>query len=382
MIDSQMSTATEGPPLEQQEKCLRDLFASRQFSHADNLKRILRYLVERWRENPAAAPKEYEIAVHALNRAASFDPRIDPIVRVCMSSIRERLDAYYATEGQQAPWRLEVPRGQYQLRFLPRQEPGVQAASASYPVASFWGPYLEASYPNLVVYTEPLFFRAGEGRYFRDWQVNTVEGGEEQIRARYAMPAEEEVEPAYHYLSSGEMHCLLSVTRMFHEAGVPVETRNCRQLNWNELSRCNVILLGSPRTNPFLRQLQAGLPMIVHGDHVEAEGPPGSSQVYQGRRYRDGALPRMEEYAVVTRRCGLAPGSCVTLIAANHGRAIEGAAHSLTVENDLDAVLRQIRPDPNQPVPARFQILLRVETVDIDDQVTSVSLERAVNLND
>lgn len=378
-----MSPASEGPTVEQQEALLRDLFASRQFSHADNLKRILRYLVERWREAPAAPPKEYEIAVHALNRPDSFDSRIDPIVRVCVSTIRERLAAYYATEGRSAPWRLELPRGQYLVRFVPGLEQGLQAWQASRPVARMWGGYLSAAYPNVVVYTEPLFFCDGRGRYFRDWQVNTVAGGAEQIRASWGIPAEMEVEPVYHYLSSGEMHCLLSLTRMFHEAGVPVETRNCRQLHWNELSRCNAVLLGSPRTNPFLRQLQAGLPVVVHDEHIEAQEQAGAApRVLRGRRYWDGALLRMTEYAVVTRRPGLAPGSSVTLIAANHGRAIEGAAQSLTLDNEMEAILGALCPAAGQELPERFQILLRVETVDIDDQVASVALEQAVRLAD
>ncbi len=378
-----MPPASEGPSLEQQESLLRDLFASRQFAHADNLKRILRYLVDRWRQAPGVAPKEYEIAVQALNRADTFDPRIDPIVRVCMSTIRERLAAYYASEGRTAPWRLEVPRGQYLLQFQPAPELGAQAAATSRPVARFWKTSLEALHPNVIVYTEPLFFCDGRGRYFRDWHVNRVEGGTEQIRASYHIPPDVEIEPVYHYLSSGEMHCLLSLTRLFHEAGVPVETRNCRQLHWNELSRSNVILLGSPRTNPFLRQLQEGLPMIVHEDHIDAGSRGGAPATqFQGRRYRDGALLRMTEYAVVTRRSGIAPGSSVTLIAANHGRAIEGAAHTLTVDSELEAVLAALCPDPNQPLPERFQILLRVETVDIDDQVSSVALEQATFMPD
>ncbi|MBV8841808.1 MAG: helix-turn-helix domain-containing protein, partial [Bryobacterales bacterium] len=55
--------------------------------------------------------KEYTIAVKALGRGESFDPRIDSIARVEVSRLRSRLDQYYATAGSQDPIIFILPKG-------------------------------------------------------------------------------------------------------------------------------------------------------------------------------------------------------------------------------------------------------------------------------
>lgn len=356
---------------------LRRVLASRQFAHADNLKRILSYLAERQADS-SGAPKEYEIAVSALGRNANFDPRTDPIVRVSVSAIRERLFAYFATEGAGTEWRAEIPRGQYQLQFLPNAVSVQREELAQRPVARFWQPYLEGQRPNYVVYTEPLFFRDGQGGFLRSWHVNDARDGAARIAERYPMLEAAKLEPAYHYLSSGEMHCLLSLTRVFHEAGVPVETRNSRNSHWTELSQANLILLGSPRTNPFLRQLQGEVPILTEDHRILIREAGGGTQHLEGRRYLDGQLPRLTEYAVVTRRPGLLAGTFITMIAANHGRAIEGSAHWLTLDDQVEKILVALGCEQPGALPPSFQLLFRVEALDIDDQVSGVFLERAL----
>jgi hypothetical protein len=61
------------------------------------------------------------------------------------------------------------------------------------------------------------------------------------------------------------------------------------------------------------------------------------------------------------------------MIAANHGRAIEGATSYLTSESEVSKLLSTINVDPlHSELPQRFQILLGVEMIDIDDEVVHV----------
>jgi hypothetical protein len=63
----------------------------------------------------------------------------------------------------------------------------------------------------------------------------------------------------------------------------------------------------------------------------------------------------------------------LTMIAANHGRAIEGATNSLTSEPELAKLLTRMDLDAHDtPLPARLQILLRVEMIDVDDEIVDV----------
>jgi hypothetical protein len=357
------------------QRLLSRILTSREFAHAHILKRILQYLVERSADQNGSAPKEYEIALNAMGRPHTFDPRTDPIVRVSVASIRDRLLAYFATEGEQEPLRLGIPKGQYLAVFSLASSPAdsANAAAAVSPLVRFWQSYVSAQRANVIVYTEPLFFRDNDGHYVRDWHVNSLAAGPDEIRKRLPLEGFGPLHPSFHYLSTGEVHCMLSISRMFHEMGVPIETRNCRISSWNELNNANLILLGSPRTNTFLSTLQGDEPFFITPDRIENRAPEeNEATIYQGCRYLDGKLMRMTEYALVTRRPGLSPGCAVTMIAANHGRAIEGAGHFLTLEDRVRSVIESMGLPPSHDMALHFQLLMRVETIDVDDEVAHV----------
>ncbi len=69
----------------EQQQLLARIFCSRHFSYANALKGILQYLCEHAAGADAPSIKEHEIAVSALGRRESFDPRTDPVVRVSMA---------------------------------------------------------------------------------------------------------------------------------------------------------------------------------------------------------------------------------------------------------------------------------------------------------
>ena len=309
-----------------------------------------------------------------MGRRENFDPRTDPIVRVSIASIRDRLTMYFAGEGQHEPIRLIIPKGQYLVHFSDAdQEPGSGEPSAA-ALFKFWRPYFARHAANVIVYTEPLFFRDEHGHYFRDWFVNDPAGGVAQLLKRLPLEGVGPLHASYHYLSAGEVHCMQSISRMFHEMRVPIETRNSRISSWNELLNANLILLGSPRTNTFLSSLLGGEPFAIGASCIENLQPVGGEQPrYEGQRYLDGKLMRMTEYALVTRRPGLTPGCAVTMIAANHGRAIEGAGHFLTLEDRVRMVVSRLRlGEANEP--EHFQLLMRVGTIDVDDEVAQSEL--------
>src|ERR1035437_6377976 len=86
---------------------LERIMESPHFAQASSLKRTLAYLCERPDENGWHLTKEDENAVQALSRPASFDPKTDPIVRVNVAAIRQRLQAYFESEGREETLRLD-----------------------------------------------------------------------------------------------------------------------------------------------------------------------------------------------------------------------------------------------------------------------------------
>ena len=98
---------------EQMERILRsDIFLK-----SPQLSRFLRYCVEQTLNQHQNALKEQILGTEVFHRD-SFDPRLDPIVRVEARRLRAKLDEYYATEGAGDSTIISFQRGDYIPRFL------------------------------------------------------------------------------------------------------------------------------------------------------------------------------------------------------------------------------------------------------------------------
>jgi hypothetical protein len=364
-------------PKQARRQLVERILESHYFAQAPSLRRILQYLCERAGETGPGMLKEHEIAVKALGRAESFDPKTDPIVRVSIAAIRQRLQAYFDSEGRAEPVRLDIPKGLYRAVFTaqssgetPATEDGEGRITAR---RRFWEPYLSGQVKNLLLYTDVLFFRDDAGNYLRNIFVNSLSGGLEEIRKRLPLEPSYPLKPSFHFQSAGEVNAMLSLIRLFAQLKTPLEVRNSRFTSWNELRSSNLILLGSSRTSSFVDSLQGGNDFVITADSIRNLQPrEGEEPNYTGRRYMEGSLEKVIEPALVTRRPGLTPGTTVTMISANHGRAIEGAGHFLALEDDLAEVLQSCGMEMGGALPEHFQLLLDVHLVDFDEEVIDV----------
>ena len=361
---------------ETERRLLERIMESPHFAQASSLKRTLAFLCEREDQSGSNLPKEFEIAVEALGRPGSFDPKTDPIVRVNVAAIRQRLQAYFESEGRDESLRLEIPKGSYRAMFSVLSSGSAASEMSDTTMAArkrFWQPYLSGNVKNMLVYTDVLFFRDDSGNYLRNIYVNGLQGGVEEIRKRAPAKAFHGLKPSYHFISAGEVQSMLALIWLFARLKAPLEVRNSRFTSWNELRSSNLILLGSSRTNAFLDALQTGNNFVIGPDEIRNLEPrEGEEPSYSGQRHMEGKLEKAAEPAVVTRRPGLAPGTVVTMISANHGRGVEGAAQFLTLEGDVAAALASSGLDKAGKLPAHFQWLLRVDMVDFDEEVICV----------
>ena len=93
---------------------LESICKSRVLLRSQRSEQLLRYLVEAAiRKAPKATLKETVIGVEVFGKPANYDPRKDSIVRVSVSELRERLAAYYETEGRRDLIRIRIPSGSY-----------------------------------------------------------------------------------------------------------------------------------------------------------------------------------------------------------------------------------------------------------------------------
>ena len=109
-------------------KELGKILSSEAFRDAEALKRFLRYTVERTLHGEGDLLKEYRLGVEVFDRDSSFDPRLDPVVRMAARRLRFKLKDYYETEGLQDPICIAVPKGSYAAAFSPSAPKELPAA--------------------------------------------------------------------------------------------------------------------------------------------------------------------------------------------------------------------------------------------------------------
>jgi TolB-like protein/Tfp pilus assembly protein PilF len=106
------------------------VLASRPLRDSELLKRFLRYIVESSLAGQGDQLKEYRLGVEVFDRDPSFDPKLDPVVRMAARRLRAKLHEYYETEGRNDPVRIEVPKGAYIALFISVSGSAAPAAEA------------------------------------------------------------------------------------------------------------------------------------------------------------------------------------------------------------------------------------------------------------
>jgi hypothetical protein len=104
------------------------IFQSKTFRSSDVLRHLLSYLVDASLAGTADDLKEYTVAVDALGKPSSYDPRQESAVRMQVGRLRQKLTEYYRTEGVDDPIVVDLPKGGFRVLFEPRKfEPGKAA---------------------------------------------------------------------------------------------------------------------------------------------------------------------------------------------------------------------------------------------------------------
>lgn len=98
-------------------RAVESIVQSKAFRQLDRLQRFLTYIVDETLQGRGEQLKEYPVGVDVFGRDSSFDPRMDPIVRVQARRLRLRLAVYYAEEGQNDAVVIDIPKGGYTPSF-------------------------------------------------------------------------------------------------------------------------------------------------------------------------------------------------------------------------------------------------------------------------
>lgn len=95
------------------------------FHQSRRRQRFLEYIVNETLAGRGERLKGYNVALEVFDRPKTFDPLVDPIVRMEAARLRDRLREYYQADGQNDPIGIGLPKGTYtpQIEFRPATTP-------------------------------------------------------------------------------------------------------------------------------------------------------------------------------------------------------------------------------------------------------------------
>ena len=117
---------------ESDQKAIREqlvrILNSGPFHQSQRRQRFLEYLVNETLAGRGERLKAYNVALEVFDRPETFDPTVDPLVRIEAARLREKLREYYGTDGQDDPIHIDLPKGTYTPQIEFRHEGAPQIA--------------------------------------------------------------------------------------------------------------------------------------------------------------------------------------------------------------------------------------------------------------
>src|SRR6478672_2173473 len=122
---------------ESDQKAIREqlvrILNSGPFHQSQRRQRFLEYLVNETLAGRGGQLKGYNVALEVFDRPETFDPPVDPLVRIEAARLREKLREYYGTDGQGDPIHIDLPKGTYTPQIEFRHEGVPQLARRTAP---------------------------------------------------------------------------------------------------------------------------------------------------------------------------------------------------------------------------------------------------------
>lgn len=110
---------------------LRRVLGSPNFATSDRNRRFLEYVIEETLAGRATRLKAYNIATTVFGRPDSFDPQLDPVVRMEAGRLRRALERFYLLEGDAVSLRIAMPKGGYIPEFRQARSDEQQAGETT-----------------------------------------------------------------------------------------------------------------------------------------------------------------------------------------------------------------------------------------------------------
>lgn len=386
--------------------------ASRLFERAARSRELLHYLVEQ-----ALAGRreihEQDIGVEVFARERGFDTGHDTIVRVQVAQLRKKLEQYFAEEGKDEPFLLEIARGSYRPVLQPRPVPAVVEIAPSAKPSRWLTPVLSAAVVILGVLSAYLGLRqsstpprdaAGEPSeavaalwrtvfpprqaahvVLADFGVVLLQEvlNQEFTLEEYAAQLDLEIlrsaplSPDLRDLlaslrrrsitSLADVELVRHLTSVLPEGGPQLSIITSRDFNIRALNTGNTLLFGGPRSTPMVKLVAKDLDFTVEYDPA-ARNPFARNRNPQPGEAATYAVTPSETYAVVALVRNPTKSGRVLILSGLETVGSEAAIRLVTTEKLLAPVWAKL----DTKAQGEWEILLRSRRIGGAPQETQV----------
>jgi hypothetical protein len=240
-------------------------------------------------------------------------------------------------------------------------------------VEPVWGPLLSSPEPVLVVFSNALF-EGDPQQGMKRYQPQSTKTSSPALNQNDKPREDEGLVLNEHYTGIGEVMGVYFLGDFMGRIGHVFRVKRSLLLTWDDVKSQNIVVLGSPAENEFLRDLPEQQEIVfrwLKGD----KGEPEFGVVLTNPRAGEESqyLPTQEgrsrnkitgDYAVVSRLRGLDPSKRLFILAGVTTLATQAAVEYVTrpeYVNDLITHLNTTSDKSTPQLPACFQILLRVK---------------------
>lgn len=383
-------------------KCTDKIINSEEFSGSKTYKNYLNFLVEAALNNKEL--KETTIAFEFFEKDASFNPAEDTTVRSHTYNLRKKLETYYLKEGKDDKFRLIIPKGHYEVKFITDETENISTTNLfnkivkhkfstiivvilctllAYFVISnqllknnlekfnivdksdpIWQDYLNSDFPIMISVGDHFFFNEYSDTYenllaIRDGNINSIE----DLRAFNATHTNNKIQPAdepyFPYHSLWSLPPILSLLNSSNQKPI---LRKSSSLIPQILNEYNIIFIGSIKTLYILDHLVTNSNFRYEiSPHQIKYSPPDSfdTQIFKTNLHS----PGKNDDLVLTLKLPGPVNNSVFIIASYHSLGAPEVAKFL-VNSDTRNELENLFQNKYNKVPQYFEILFRVTGID------------------
>lgn len=382
---------------------LTRLLHSENLRNAEALRKLLAYLGRAYIEGRGRELKEYSIGRDVMGKPEDYDPRIDASVRVQISKLRQRLEQYYATEGQGATHLIRLPKGHFELVLearplvtIPMPETGVRrnhwkwaavslgavslclAATAlllwlqtgspaanAVPLSTpemrlFWQPFVGGDRPLTVVLGSPLFIRF-HSSYYRDPMVNSWEEAEARLplaEMEKTLGSQSPAAETHRWAPFGEAVAAFRLAQFLSPARADVQIRRSSVLSMEHMRSADLIFVGPRKFNPQIQDLPVEQDFVIESGEVRNLRPKAGELPVYRRQVPPEREDIPDDYAVITRIHGSKGWGEILVLASTTTEGTWAAAEYVSNPTLMRDMMRRISPDLRS-IPERYQVLIR-----------------------